>query len=147
MKPIDVYKQFHVQNIRKLQESLQSGEEVAEESARKAVFKFKRSIAAKAGIRIPASAEESVRYNFDFAVRHESTRVHFYVDAKTDHLPECAAHAKAKLLRRKICELANTPSAAKFATWANMRNGGETPNPKTLPALLLEWVEFNACSC
>jgi hypothetical protein len=147
MKPIDVYKQFHVQHIRGLQEQLQSEAEAAEEAARKAELKFKRSIASKAGIKIPASAEEAGKYSIDFTVRHDTAKVHVSIEADTEHLPECAAHTKARMLRRKICDLASTAGAARFATWANMRNGGETPNPKTLPALLLEWVEFNACSC
>jgi hypothetical protein len=146
MKPIDVYKQFHIQNIRALQEKLQQDREAASETLARAEEKAKRSAAAKAGLKIPALAERTDRYRRDFVLKSEGVMVIVCVEIDSTMLPEHAALEKARLLRKAVCDLASTSGAAKFATWANMRNGGETPNPKTLPALLREWVEFNACS-
>ena len=147
MKPIDTYKQFHIQNIRQLQEKLQQEREAASNAFANALTKAKRAAASKAGLKIPTSAEISERYREDFVVKSDRVTVSIHVEIDESALPECATLEKARQLRKAICDLASTAGAARFATWANMRNGGEAPNAKTLPALLHEWVEFNACTC
>jgi hypothetical protein len=147
MKAIDVYKQFHLQNIRALQEKIQQDREAASEALARAEEKAKRSAAAKAGLKIPALAERTDRYGRDFVLKSEGVMVIVCVEIESTILPEHAALEKARLLRKAVCDLASTAGAAKFATWANMRNGGETPAQRELAALLYEWVEFNACAC
>lgn len=147
MKPIDTYKQFHIQNIRSLQEKLQQEREAAGIALARAEEKAKRAAASKAGLKIPASAERSDRYGRDFVLNAEGVTVILHVEIDSTLLPEHAAHERARLLRKTVCDLASSAGAARFATWANMRNGGEAPNVKTLSALLREWVEFNACTC
>lgn len=147
MKPIEVYKQFHVSSIRSLQETLQQEESSAESAMLKASRKAKRAASAKAGLKIPAPANEVDRWDRDFSIKAEGISITIRVEIDTSALPESAAYSKARALRKTVCDLASTSGAAKFATWANMRNGGEAPNPKALQALLREWVEFSACKC
>ena len=147
MKPINTYKQFHIQNIRTLQEKLQQEREAAGAALARAKEKAKRAAAAKAGIKIPAAAERTDRYGRDFVLKSDGVMVYISIEIDCTELPEHAAHEHARLLRKTVCDLASSAGAARFATWANMRNGGESPNTKTLPALLREWVEFNACTC
>jgi hypothetical protein len=147
MKPIDTYKQFHIQNIRALQEKLQQEREAAGIALARAEGKAKRAAAAKTGIKIPAAAERTDRYGRDFVLKSDGVTVNMSIEIDSTVLPEYAVHERARLLRKTVCNLASSAGAARFATWANMRNGGEAPNAKTLPALLREWVEFNACTC
>lgn len=147
MKPTDIYKQFHIQNIRPLQEKLQQEREAASNAFANALTKAKRAAASKAGLKIPATAEISERYGKDFVVKSERVTVSIHVEIDESALPEYATLEKARQLRNTVCDLASPAGSARFATWANTHNGGEAPNPKTLPALLRAWVEFNACTC